>query len=61
MMWIVVKANTTLTLEDGDMVKLVDGTLNAQQAFMTGKLKIKGNIMLTQKLQSLFADARAKM
>ena len=58
---IAAKANTTLTLEDSDMVKLVGGNLNAQQAFMTGKLKIKGNIMLTQKLQTLFADAKAKM
>ena len=27
------------------------------QAFMSGKLKIKGNIMLTQKLQGLLKDA----
>jgi hypothetical protein len=28
---------------------------------MSGKLKIKGNIMLTQKLQTLFNDVKAKM
>lgn len=34
----------------------VTGKLNAQKAYMTGKLKIKGNIMLTQKLQGLLKD-----
>jgi 3-hydroxyacyl-CoA dehydrogenase/3a,7a,12a-trihydroxy-5b-cholest-24-enoyl-CoA hydratase len=55
------KPTTTLTLDDDDMVKLVGGQLNPQQAFMSGKLKIKGNIMLTQKLQTLFNDVKAKM
>lgn len=34
----------------------VTGKLNAQKAYMQGKLKIKGNIMLTQKLQALLKD-----
>lgn len=50
------KADVTLTLEDADMVALVTGKLNAQRAYMTGRLKIKGQIMLTQKLQSLLKD-----
>jgi putative sterol carrier protein len=29
--------------------------LNPMQAFMTGKLKVSGNIMLAQKLQQLFS------
>jgi len=45
-----------LTLEDADMVGLVTGKLNPQKAYMQGKLKIKGNVMLTQKLQSLLKD-----
>lgn len=48
------KADVTLTIDDQDMVDLVGGKLNPQKAFMTGKLKLKGNIMLTQKLQKLF-------
>uniref|UniRef100_T1JMB3 Peroxisomal multifunctional enzyme type 2 n=1 Tax=Strigamia maritima TaxID=126957 RepID=T1JMB3_STRMM len=48
------KADVTLTLEDNDMADIVSGKLNPQKAFMTKKLKIKGNIMLTQKLQTLF-------
>jgi len=51
-----VKPGVTLTLSDDDMVGLVTGKLNAQQAFMSGKLKIKGNIMLTTKLQTLLKD-----
>lgn len=48
-----VKADTTLTVADSDMVEIALGTLNPQVAFMKGKLKITGNIMLTQKLVPL--------
>jgi len=54
------KADTTLTIEDDDMVDMALGKLNPQSAFMKGKLKIKGNIMLTQKLKSLIS-AEAKL
>jgi 3-hydroxyacyl-CoA dehydrogenase/3a,7a,12a-trihydroxy-5b-cholest-24-enoyl-CoA hydratase len=50
------KPGVTLTLDDANMEGLVTGKLNPQQAFMSGKLKIKGNIMLTQKLQTLLKD-----
>jgi len=50
------KADCMLTLDDADMVALATGKLNAQKAYMQGKIKIKGNIMLTQKLQSLLKD-----
>lgn len=48
-----IKVDTTLTVSDGDMVDLALGKLNPQVAFMKGKLKITGNIMLTQKLVPL--------
>lgn len=48
-----VKPNVTLTLEDSDMADLHAGKLNPQKAFMSGKLKVTGNVMLTQKLQPL--------
>nr|XP_053653912.1 peroxisomal multifunctional enzyme type 2-like [Cherax quadricarinatus] len=54
------KPNVTLTLEDDDMVALVTGKLNAQKAFLSGKLKVSGNMMLTQKLQALLKP-QAKM
>lgn len=47
------KADTTLTLSDGDMVELAAGKLNPQAAFMKGKLKVGGNLLLTQKLAPL--------
>ncbi len=52
------KADCTITIKDSDFVKLVNGKLNAQSAFMTGKLKIKGNLMLAQKLPVIFGDAK---
>lgn len=42
--------DTTLKLADEDLVDITTGKLNPQTAFMKGKLKITGNIMLTQKL-----------
>ncbi|KAL1449165.1 hypothetical protein WDU94_000386 [Cyamophila willieti] len=50
-----VKADTTITVEDSDLVDIALGKLNPQSAFMKGKLKIKGNIMLSQKLKLLMA------
>lgn len=47
------KADTTLTVSDDDFVEIALGKLNPQTAFMKGKLKITGNIMLTQKLVPL--------
>lgn len=55
-----IKPNVTLTLEDEDMVALGTGKLNPQKAFMSGKLKVSGNVMLTQKLEPLFKP-QAKM
>lgn len=46
-------ADTTLTVSDDDFVSIALGKLNPQVAFMKGKLKITGNIMLTQKLVPL--------
>jgi len=50
------KPDCTITVEDDDFLKLMVGKLNPQRAFMMGKLKIKGNIMLLQKLNSLWLD-----
>ncbi|XP_066262130.1 non-specific lipid-transfer protein-like 1 isoform X2 [Euwallacea similis] len=47
------KPNTTLTVSDEDMLLLSEGKLQPQQAFMKGKLKITGNIMMAQKLTPL--------
>ncbi|XP_011155586.2 peroxisomal multifunctional enzyme type 2 isoform X1 [Solenopsis invicta] len=55
------KADATLTVEDKDMVEIALGKLNPQMAFMRGKLKITGNIMLTQKLKTLMDANKSKL
>nr|XP_034196444.1 peroxisomal multifunctional enzyme type 2 [Osmia lignaria] len=55
------KPDATLTLEDADMIQMALGKLNPQMAFMQKKLKITGNIMLTQKLKSLMDAGKSKL
>ena len=54
------KADCSIAIKDEDFVKLMNGSLNPQQAFMKGQLKLKGNMMLAQKL-SLLAGKPAKL
>ena len=44
----------TMSMTAGDWVDMNAGTLNRQMAFMTGKLKISGDMGLAQKMQTLF-------
>lgn len=43
----------SLKMKDADFVKLVNGELSGQRAFMTGKLKFKGSMTHGIKLQKL--------
>ncbi|KAG2206503.1 SCP2 sterol-binding domain-containing protein [Mucor mucedo] len=49
-----VKADAILSLKDADFVDLATGKLNGQKAYMSGKLKVKGQIMLAMKLDNVF-------
>lgn len=54
------KADCILTVDDDDWVKIMVGKLNPQRAFMLSKFRIRGNIMLLQKLHALWYDLRRK-
>ncbi|XP_074056989.1 peroxisomal multifunctional enzyme type 2 isoform X1 [Macrotis lagotis] len=49
-------ADTIFTLSDEDFMEVVLGKLNPQKAFFSGKLRVKGNIMLSQKLEMILKD-----
>ncbi|CAD6585658.1 MAG: hypothetical protein TREMPRED_004191 [Tremellales sp. Tagirdzhanova-0007] len=42
-------------------ISLADGKLNGQKAFMTGALKVKGNVMMATKLDGILKIAKAKL
>jgi len=54
------KANVTLSLSDDDFGKLVSGKANAQKLFMSGKLKIKGDVMKATKMEPILKKAQTK-
>src|SRR3990172_1372184 len=47
-------ANMTMSMAANDYVDMTTGKLNGQMAFMSGKLKIAGDMGLAMKMQSLF-------
>ena len=46
-------AKCTVTCASGDFMNIVSGKMNPQMAFMSGKLKIKGDMALAMKLQKV--------
>ena len=48
-------ADCTITMDAGDFMAMLDGRLNPQMAFMTGKLKVAGEMGLALKLQAILA------
>jgi putative sterol carrier protein len=47
-----------LTMTDEHMIALITGELNGVAAFMSGKLKVEGDIMLAQRLQGFFDTSK---
>ncbi|KAI1501943.1 SCP2 sterol-binding domain-containing protein [Biscogniauxia marginata] len=54
------KPTVTLSLSDEDFGKLVAGEANAQRLFMSGKLKVKGDVMKATKLDPILKKAQTK-
>jgi putative sterol carrier protein len=48
------EASVTLALSAPDFLRLISGKLNGMSAFMSGKLKLKGDMMLAQSMQTWF-------
>jgi len=46
--------NVTLTMAPSDFIDIVNGKLNGQMAFMSGKLKIAGDMSLAMKIGTIF-------
>jgi len=47
-------ADATITASDATFEKIASGDLNPTTAYMTGKLKLKGDLGAAMKLQKLF-------
>jgi putative sterol carrier protein len=45
---------TTLTMSGETWLAMVNGELDGMQAFMSGKLKVSGDIMLANRIRELF-------
>jgi len=54
------KPDVTIIAGDELFVDLADGKTSGQKAFMTGKLKTKGNMMMATKLDAILKTAKAK-
>ena len=49
------EATCTVTTDDETMQAIMDGTSSSQAAFMTGKLKVAGDMSLALKIQSVIS------
>jgi len=55
-----VVASCTMIMDSGDFTKMFRGELNSMQAFMGGKLKIKGDMSQALKLEKLMKSVQNK-
>ncbi len=52
------KPDVTFTISDKDWLAITEGKLDGMNAFMTGKLKVSGDMMLAMKFQNLYPTRR---
>ncbi|KAJ9478084.1 SCP2 domain-containing protein [Pseudozyma hubeiensis] len=55
------KPDCILTISDRDMIRIALGQLSPQVAFMKGRVKVKGNIMLGLRMQTVLMNEVKKM
>jgi putative sterol carrier protein len=48
------KPTMTLSADSGDYIKLITGELDPMKAFMQGKIKLQGDMMVAMKLTQMF-------
>lgn len=51
-------ADATISVGFDDFLKLAQGALDPMNAFMTGKLKVAGDMSVAMKLQTIFSKLR---
>ena len=49
-----------VTMADDDLVALLSGQLDGMTAFMTGKLRIDGDLMFAQRIVTLFDGSKLR-
>ncbi|KAF9402264.1 hypothetical protein BGZ94_004982, partial [Podila epigama] len=54
------KPDVTITVKDNTFVELAEGKANAQKLFMSGAIKVKGQVMLATKLGDVLKGNKAK-
>jgi putative sterol carrier protein len=48
------RPNATITMVAGDYIAMSTGKLSGQAAFMSGKLKVKGDMFMAMKMANIF-------
>ncbi|XP_051972682.1 hydroxysteroid dehydrogenase-like protein 2 isoform X2 [Xyrauchen texanus] len=56
-----VKADVVMTMDSADFIKMFSGKLKPTMAFMSGKLKIKGDMGLAIKMEKMMALMKSKL